>query len=47
MVAIVDQYGEVVCKLEKINDDEYIIPDGDDPWPCFFCVGDTYTVKEI
>jgi len=42
---IENQYGEITCELQVNGEDEFVIPEGTDPWPCFFCEGDTYTVK--
>ena len=43
---IKDRYGEVIQELEpsEIIEDGWVIPNGDDPFPCFFEDGDTFTV---
>lgn len=44
---IENQYGENVCELIVRDEDEFVIPDGEEEgiFPCFLCKGDTYTVK--
>ena len=42
---IENQYGENVCELTVNGDDEFVIPEGEEVFPCFLSEGDTYTVK--
>ena len=43
-MVIKNQYGEVICYLEKNEFGYWSIPDGDDPFPSDFDEGDTFVV---